>query len=194
MLKSTTLILILICLIFFFLESAPGFIEAFYFIPSEAFERPWTFVTSIFLHAGFEHLFFNMFGLFMFGLYLERRISRRDYILIFLLAGIVGNFGYMLTAFDKNIPAVGASGAIYGIMGCLAVLEPYAMVYVGYLPMPMIAAAFFWAFIEFIGIFIPSNIAHGSHLFGLIVGIGFGIYLRTRIKKTYKEELNTYFG
>ncbi len=185
MFKSVTLVLILICLIFFFLESLPYFIEALYFIPSQAFERPWTFVTSIFLHADFTHLIFNMFGLFMFGLYLERKISKKDYIIIFLLAGVVGNFGYMITTLNKNIPAVGASGAIYGIMGCLAILEPYATVYVGYLPMPMIVAAFFWAFMEFIGVFIPSNIAHGSHLFGLIVGIAFGIYMRKNLYRKF---------
>lgn len=185
MLKSITITLILICFVFYFLEYLPYFTEMLYFIPNRAFERPWTFVTSVFLHADFSHLFFNMFGLLMFGLYLERRISRRDYIIIFLIAGIVGNFGYMLTSWDKNIPAVGASGAIYGIMGCLAILEPYATVYVGYLPMPMIVAAFFWALIEFIGIFIPGNIAHGSHLFGLIVGIVFGIYRRKNLYKKF---------
>lgn len=186
MLKSITLMLILICIFTFFLESLPHFMEILYFVPSQAFKRPWTFVTSVFLHADFVHLFFNMFGLFMFGLYLERKISKKDYLLIFLLAGIVGNFGYMLTALYEDVPAVGASGAIYGIMGCLAILEPYATVYVGYLPMPMIVAAFFWAFMEFVGIFIPSNIAHGSHLFGLIVGIVFGIYKR---KSLYRKSL-----
>ncbi len=188
--ESTTLQLILICIIFFFLQLIPYFEENLYFVPSQLFLRPWTILTSIFLHAGPAHLFFNMLGLFMFGIYLERRMSKRDYLLLFLVSGILGNFGYMLTTLDVNMPVVGASGAIYGIMGCLAILEPYAMVYVGYLPMPMIVAAFFWAFTEFMGIFIPSKIAHGSHFFGLLAGIIFGVYYK---RKNLYKRFHNYF-
>jgi len=174
-----TLTFFLICIVAFILEIIYPEFDYFSFIPALAFKRPWTFVTSIFLHADFTHLFFNMFALLMFGIYLEGKISKKSYILIFLLSGIFGSLGYMITATDSTIPAIGASGSIYGIMGCLAILMPYAIVYVSGMPMPMIAAAFFWAVMELLGVFAPTgNIAHGAHLFGLFIGIFFGIYFK----------------
>jgi len=175
-----TLYLILACVAIFFLELFISF-EDFYFTPAYAFEQPWTFVTSIFLHADLTHLFFNMFALFIFGISLESRVSKGTYLSIFFLAGIVGNLGYWLTAADATIPAVGASGAIYGIMGCLAMLTPLMIVYVGGMPMPMIIAAVFWAWMEISGALVPvGNIAHGSHLGGLAIGTLFGVYLKIK--------------
>lgn len=168
---------ILVCTIVFFLESfVPT--DYFSFIPLFALSRPWTFITSIFLHANFEHLFFNMFALFMFGIYLEARIKKINFILIFFLAGIAGNLGYMVTAPSVTTPAIGASGSIYGVMGTLAVLVPTAAIYFSYIPMPIIFVAFIWAITEFLGLFTPGPIAHGAHLAGLFIGVLFGLYLR----------------
>lgn len=157
-------------------------IDSFSFIPAYALSRPWTLVTSIFLHANLEHLFFNMVALFMFGISLESRIRQRNFILIFFLAGVIGNLGYMVTAPTATTPAVGASGAIYGIMGALVVVAPTATVYLGYLPMPIIFAAFIWTLTEFLGLFVPDPVAHGAHLAGLFMGIMFGFYIRMNLK------------
>ena len=79
------------------------------------------------------------------------------------------------------IPVIGASGAIYGIMGTLAILEPYRLVYLyGLMPLPMAAAAILWALGDIMGLFTPSNIAHGAHLAGMLVGIITGLQLRDR--------------
>lgn len=173
-----TFVLIGVCIIVFILELFTPIIQYTYFVPAYAFSRPWTFFTSIFLHADFNHLFFNMFALFIFGIYLEPKISKTNYLLIFFLAGIVGNLGYMLTNLGSTIPGLGASGAIYGIMGAVAILEPYAIIYLGFVPMPMIMAAFVWTITEFLGLFAPGYIAHGAHLAGLFIGAAFGFYLR----------------
>jgi hypothetical protein len=177
-----TLALISVCVIVFLLESFIS-TEYFSFVPAYAFSRPWTFITSIFLHANFEHLFFNMFALLMFGIYLEGRIRPSYFILIFFLAGIVGNLGYMITAPTEATPAVGASGAIYGIMGTLAAIAPSAIIYIGFMPVPVAVAAVIWWLTEFLGLFAPGTIAHGAHLAGLFVGILFGLYLRSRSRK-----------
>jgi membrane associated rhomboid family serine protease len=182
-----TFIFIGVCVAVFLLEAIGDWWVYFSFIPSLAFTNPWTFVTSIFLHADISHLFFNMFALFIFGVYLESRIKEVDFLLLFFLAGIAGNLGYMVTAGDPTIPGIGASGAIYGVIGALAILTPFAIVYVGYLPMPMIVAAFFWAASEFLGLFIPSRIAHGSHLGGLFFGIVYGFYLRQQFSRAPKR-------
>ncbi len=150
----------------------------FAFTPAYASQRPWTFITSMFMHADVSHIFFNMFAMFMFGLPLEGRIGSKKYLWIFFISGIVGSLGYMLTG-NPLIPAIGMSGAIYGLMGTLAFLMPSTMVFIGGLfPMPMIFAVFFWGVSEFIGLFSPGNIARGAHLGGLFIGIMFGLYLR----------------
>lgn len=184
--KRPMLTIYLICFItfVFILQQFLPMEEYGDFIPAEAFERPWTFVTSIFLHADIEHIFFNMFALFIFGTFLETKIDARDYILIFLISGIFGNVAYLFIASDPTIPGLGASGAIYGIMGCLAVLAPTAIVYFLSVPMPMFLAAIIWAVTEFAGIFVPSDIGHAAHFAGLIIGVIYGFYI-----KRYQKEL-----
>jgi len=165
-------------------------LDDFAFTPAYAFSRPWTFVTAMFLHANLTHLFFNAFALLMFGSYLESRVTRPTFISIYFLGGILGNIGYMLTSSDPFIPGIGASGAIYGIMGALAVLAPKSVVFVYGIPMPMIAALFLWGALEVFGVFVPTgNIASGAHLFGLIVGVAFALYLR----RQYSSKTHFFF-
>jgi len=193
-----TIIFILVCTAVFIAELIfPFVLDEFSFVPAEILNKPWTFVTSIFLHAPYEcaniscteltisfnHIFFNMFALFMFGLYLETRTSTKQFLSIFFVAGFFGNVAYWLTAPLGTIPAVGASGAIYGIMGMLAVLYPGLVVYIGFAPMPIIFAAALWFFLEFTGMFVPGNIAHQAHLAGLVVGAAYGLYIRKQRKK-----------
>ena len=183
-----TFLLIGINFLIFFLQFVfPGILN-FAFVPATAFERPYTFVTSMFLHADFKHIFFNMFALFFFGLYLERRVTPLQYLSIYFISGIAGNFGYIFTAGNPYTPGIGASGAVYGILGALALLDPFAAVYFyGSIPMPMIFAASIYAVIEFFGLFVPSGIAHGAHLGGLFVGAILGMYL----KKFYTKRNRT---
>ncbi len=151
----------------------------FSFVPLLAFDMPWMFVTSIFLHADLSHLFFNMISLLIFGMYLERMVGRRLFLILFFVAGIIGNVGYILTSSNALIPAIGASGAIYGVMGTLAVLAPFLLIFIyGIIPLPMIIAAGAFAVLDIMGLLVPSGIAHGAHLAGMVVGIGAGLYLR----------------
>jgi membrane associated rhomboid family serine protease len=135
-----------------------------------------------------------MIALFFFGIYLEQRISKRSYVLIFLLSGIIGNVGYMFTS-PADISGLGASGAIYGIMGTLTVLTPRAVVFIYGIPMPMFVAAIFWFVSEYFGLFTPDNIGHGAHLGGLAVGIISGIYFRNKLSKNafiLDKRINSY--
>ncbi|MEM5874982.1 MAG: rhomboid family intramembrane serine protease [Candidatus Aenigmatarchaeota archaeon] len=180
--------LIIIMTILFVLENVPGFFETFSFTPNKILIRPWTLITSIFLHANFAHLFYNMLALFFFGMYLESLIGRKNYIKVFLISGIFGNILFLLTTPNPEIPAVGASGAIYGIIGALSSLKPYAIVYVYFVPMPLIVAAFLWAIGSFVGMFFPSSIAHAAHLGGILFGFLYGEYIkRKRIMLYYRR-------
>lgn len=162
------------------------FIEKFCFIPSKIFERPYSLITSSFLHADVTHLFFNMFALLLFGSFLERKIGRKKFLIVYLLSVISGSVAYFLISPNSNVPALGASGGVFGIVGSLAILHPNLIVYVGFTPMPILFAAILWGIISFLGLFTPSVIAHHAHLGGLLTGILMGIILRKRGKKIYK--------
>jgi hypothetical protein len=179
---SVTLWLIAVCVVVFIIQQFTNITDIISFTPATALSQPWTFVTAIFLHASITHILFNMMALFFFGIYLEKRISKRSFILIFFLAGIIGNIEYMLTSSDPTISALGASGAIYGIMGTLAVLEPKLTVFVYGIPMPMFVAAIFWFVLNFFGLLGP-NIGYGAHIGGLVVGVVAGFYFRSRLRK-----------
>ena len=158
------------------------------FVPAFSIKFPWMFVTSIFLHADLSHLFFNMFSLFFFGIYLEKIIGSKSFASLFIGSGIAGNIGYMLTTYNALTPSIGASGAVYGIIGTLTTLQPFMMIFVyGLIPLPMIALAVMYAFADLIGLFSPSGIAHGAHLAGMLIGVAYGLILRSRFKRVILE-------
>ena len=151
------------------------------YIPAYTIQHPWTPISAIFLHINLNHLIYNMLALLIFGTILEKRIGNQPFFALFITSGIIGNLGYLVTTTNPMIPVIGASGAIYGVMGTLAVLEPYRLVYLyGLMPLPMAAAAILWALGDIMGLFQSSNIAHGAHLVGMLVRIITGLQLRNR--------------
>ncbi len=177
-----TIILVLINVAVFFMLTSTSTVLRYAFVPAYAASEPWRMITAMFLHADMNHLFLNMLALFMFGMALETRIGSGRFMLLYLLAGTIANVGYMVTASDPTVPAIGASGAVYGIMGASAIIMPFAIVIIG-VPVPMIVAAFIWGATEFSGLFVQSNIARGAHLLGLAFGMVYGIHLRRVVKR-----------
>ncbi len=148
------------------------------------YPMPWMFVTSVFLHGDFSHIFFNMFMLYMFGMTLERMIGHKMFLALFLIAGVVGNIGYVAYCWasgDMN-PAVGASGAIYGVFACLAILAPQIRVYLFFfLPLKIIHALVLYAAIDILFLNSNDSVAHAAHIAGLLVGLAFAMYLKKKI-------------
>jgi len=159
--------------------------DNFALISSEVLFKPWTIITYIFLHGGPSHIFGNMFALALFGSILEKLIGGKKFLIVFFVSGIIAGIGSILF-YEASI---GASGAIYGIFGTLAILRPRMTVYMGLgAPMPMIAAVFFWAILDFFGFFASLDaVAYAAHLFGLAFGLMYGFYL----KKDYGENLKS---
>lgn len=184
----------------------PFYTGLFIFIPDYAFSEPWRFVTSMFLHSGITHLFFNAYALFLFGTILESRVSKRDFLIIFFAAGLIGSFLYYLTMFtpwasfceapDGSIwhcPALGASGAIFGLLGAVAIMLPEMRIFMMFFPMKMKHAAMLWVAIEFFGTFdASSGIASAAHLGGLIFGIAYAWYLKKKIQEEAYVPPDTY--
>ncbi|MBI5225662.1 rhomboid family intramembrane serine protease [Candidatus Micrarchaeota archaeon] len=137
--------------------------------------HPWTLITSMFLHGGFIHIFFNGFALFTFGPYLERMIGSKRFLAIYFISGIAGGLAYAATYWlhlvPVSIPALGASGAIFGILGAVAILRPNLPILMWFIPMPMKYAALVWVALSLLEtIDVSSGIAGAAHLGGLFVG------------------------
>jgi membrane associated rhomboid family serine protease len=136
--------------------------------------RPWTIVTSIFMHADFTHLYFNMFALAVFGSLFEKQAGSRNFLIVFFLGGLASAAAGLV--FYQS--ALGASGAIFAVLGCFAIFRPRSVVFVLGVPMPVLVAFFVWISLDLIGFFSPDNIAHAAHLAGMLYGGIYGLWLR----------------
>jgi len=194
---SWTLVLIAINVIFFLLVMfASVFISAEQFnalmsyialTPSLALARPWTIITSMFMHApGFTHIFVNMMSLVFIGSFLEKLVGKKRFILVYTLAGILGSAFYILSFYFlgmPDVPAVGASGAIFGIGGMLAILTPKMPVYVMFIPIAMplwLGIALSLGVMWLLSIAVGLPIGNFAHLGGLVAGLLAGMILRMR--------------
>lgn len=168
-LRQTYTIIAICVFVFFFLEASDTFIPHLVLIPMDLLARPWTIITSMFAHADLEHIFFNMFALFMFGSILENRIGSGRFVFLYLMAGLLGSIGFMLLN-SPDSAALGASGAIYGILGALMILMPNMSVYMYFIPIPMWLAGPIYALIEIFALGSSDNIAHSAHILGFLAG------------------------
>ncbi|EFM12662.1 Rhomboid family protein [Paenibacillus curdlanolyticus YK9] len=87
-------------------------------------DEPWRYVTAIFLHAGFMHLFYNLISLIIFAPPLERLLGHVRYGLFFIVTGVVGNL-FSALFHHGEVLSVGASGAIYGVYGAFLFLSVF---------------------------------------------------------------------
>ena len=146
-------------------------------IPIAFWERPWTIVTSMFLHAGLWHIFANMLTLFFFGSYLSRLVGDRRLLLVYFGGGILGSILYILLAPPLSL-AVGASGAVFALGGTLAVMRPKLRVFIFPIPLPIpLWIAVIGGFLLLS--FMPS-IAWQAHLGGMVFGLIAGYFFRRR--------------
>src|SRR5512134_211052 len=96
--------------------TSPALAQSLAFSPEHALERPWTFLTYMFVHAGLLHLLFNMLMLFVFGAAVEQRMGSRAFILYYLYCGVgAAIFCLALSGIMPIGPFVGASGALLGV-------------------------------------------------------------------------------
>lgn len=174
-----------ICILIFILQLLfEGFTDLF-LLNSDAFVQPWRFLTPIFLHGGLTHLIFNMFALALFGSILEKLIGGPKFLLVFFLTGVLAN----LVSINFYDSALGASGAIFGVIGCLILIKPSQVVWAFGLPMPIFLAGILWVIADFIGVFMPSNVANFAHLSGMFFGLVFGALFRDWRKKENPQKV-----
>lgn len=134
----------------------------------------WQIFTCIFIHGNFQHLFFNMLGLLMFGIPVEKSLGSKEFLLLYLLCGTVSSaFSLVIFIFTGQyyVFLIGASGAIYSILLAFTVIFPTVRVFIfGILPVPGPVLIIIYTIIE-IGsqLFgISNGVAHMTHLFGFV--------------------------
>ena len=185
-LKFYSLWLCLICIIVFVLQNLISSFTELFVLNELAYSQYWRFLTAIFLHGSIVHLFYNLFALALFGFILEKLIGSNKFLLVFFFSGIIAN----IISINFYASSLGASGAIMGILGCLAVIKPMMMVLAFGFPMPMFIASILWVtgdILGALGAFGNSGIGNIAHLSGIAVGFLVGLFLREW--RTAKKQL-----
>ncbi len=138
------------------------FVKMLLFGPLVAHGDWWRLITAAFLHASILHIAFNMLALWWFGAPVENYLGRARFLMLYLVAGLAGSAGALIQS--PTTPVVGASGAIFGILGAMLILEYQATGRLGGNAMTLIV-------INLALGFVIANVSIGGHIGGLIGGI-----------------------
>jgi rhomboid-like protein len=155
--------------------------------------RVWTLVTSVFSHNLFFHIFINMYAFFGFGAVLETTLGHRRFLMFYLSAGMLASLMHCLVSqfilHEPTLPALGASGAVAGVVLLFSLLYPKEKILIlGLIPVPAIMAAGLIVGIDLWGLFEQSKggtlpIGHGAHLGGAFYGVIYFFFLRAKRSK-----------
>lgn len=142
----------------------------------------WQFFTYMFLHAGFSHIFFNMFALWMFGTELEYNWGKKDFLYFYLTCGVGGGVLVWVTSMmgfsSMVIPTIGASGAIFGILVAYGMMWPDRLIFIfGVLPMKALHFVILFGALDLMQGLSRSGggVAYFAHVGGGVTGF---IYLK----------------
>jgi len=155
-------------------------------------ENLFTLITSMFLHGDIMHIFGNMLYLFIFGDNIEDRYGHLYYIIIYIIFGVAGGLahvfysGFIVGGDAVLIPAIGASGAISGVLGSYIVFYPKARI-VSIVPsyfgirlarIPAILFLGFWFILQLLYSGSLSSVAYWAHIGGFVIGLVFAFVRR----------------
>jgi membrane associated rhomboid family serine protease len=190
-----TYALILLNVLVFLLELTAGdsFIVQWSVVPRRLLANPAsdfpTLFTSMFMHAGWLHLLGNMLYLWIFGDNVEDALGHVKYLVFYVICGLAADFAQILAGTNSNIPNLGASGAIAGVLAAYLVLFPRGQVRVlmgyGVIPMPALVVIGLWIVLQLVsGIGSISataetgGVAYMAHIGGFIAGLVMAFILR----------------
>lgn len=188
-------VILFICLVVFFFQisSSQSNLMTYYFGFKPAsffnnFDKPTffpvlTLFTSLFMHGGWMHLIGNMMYLVIFADNIEDIFGKKKFILFYLFSGIFASFSQALLNLSSDIPMIGASGAIAGVLGAylfyfpkakILVLVPFFIFFT--LRIPASILLIFWFIFQFLNLSnIESSVAWMAHIGGFIFGYIFSI-------------------
>lgn len=191
----TRFVILIICVVVFFFQISShetnlityyfGFKPASFFnnFDKPTFSPALTLLTSIFMHGGWMHLIGNMMYLIIFADNVEDVLGTKKFILFYLLSGIFASFSQAFMDFSSEIPMIGASGAIAGVLGAylfyfprakILVLVPFFIFFT--IRVPASILLIFWFVFQFLNLSnVESSVAWMAHIGGFVFGYIFSI-------------------
>ena len=153
-----------------------GLISSFALWPLQANFMPWQLLTYAFLHGSLAHIFFNMYGLWLFGTEMENLMGRRAFLKLYFASVLsAGAMQLLVTTMTGNVyPTVGASGGVFGLLLAYGICFPNRVLVLLFPPIPLPAWLFvtIYAVIELVLGVTGSmeGVAHFAHLGGMVGG------------------------
>lgn len=150
-------------------------------VPEQLLNRPWTIITSLFVHGGLWHIAFNMISLYFVGSLIIKLLGEGNFLKVYFAGGILGNIFYYYLG-NNATPGFGASGAIFALVGVLVVIMPKLPVYIFFIPkaFPLWAAVIVFVFFSFI-----PGISWQAHIGGLTLGLLAGLWFKKKRRAFY---------
>ena len=150
------------------------------------------FYGSFFIHGGLLHLFGNMWFLWIFGDNIEDRLGHLRFVLFYLLAGTAGGILFILTNPNAEVPCIGASGAVAGVLGAYMVIFPGAQILTlipifilfYFVTLPAFIVLLIWFLIQLLNAHVTgglgSQVAWWAHVGGFVIGIVLILFMKKR--------------
>jgi membrane associated rhomboid family serine protease len=160
------------------LISELGFRPAY--LSAQLFPQLYTLFTSMFIHSGLLHILGNMLVLFFMGIAFEQRIGRKKFLIIYLLTGVCATITFSVVNLGSDILLVGASGAIFGILGAFAysypldeIVMPIPIIILMMVRIKVIIGVLIFALMETVFVLLGTEdgTAHVAHIGGLVFGV-----------------------
>lgn len=181
-------------------------------VPANVTANPFSLETamdmlrSMFFHGGFEHIFGNMLYLYLFGDNIEDRFGGILYLILYFVSGVVAALAQIIINPNSDIPLVGASGAIAGVLGAYAVLYPNIKVR-GIIPIGRMSSMQEWPAIAVLGMWFVLQLVNGfasitgdaqygggvaffAHIGGFIAGVIMAFLFRAMVPQPPQEQAN----
>jgi len=182
-----------VCLLFFIPvifspASADTVFDHFALSVSDWTSRPWTILTSSFIHGDIFHFLINMVALYLFGNTVLKMIGWKRFLIVYFSAAIVSSFFFIVIA-SPGYMVLGSSGAIFGLAAVAAVLIPTAKVILIPIPIPM--PMWFAVVLMLVVLSFLPNVAWESHLGGAATGVVCGLFMRWVTFKYYYRNRRT---
>lgn len=133
---------------------------------------PLTLFTYMFLHGNLAHLASNVFVLHSVGREVERDVGSMRFTLVYITSGVSAGLIHMAVNPTSNVPVIGASGAIFGLIAVMLLLMPFKVTTALILPLPGVVMGLLLVLVEVASVMVSveSGIAHDIHLYGFFVG------------------------
>lgn len=187
---------ILVFILWFIFAPSPGFLIKHFLVSWDAVGegRFWTLITSVFSHNMLFHIFINMYVFFGFGTVLENFFGTRKFVIFYLAAGLAGSLGHCFVSYFilgyPETPALGASGAISGVILLFSLMFPKEkLLILGLIPIPAIWGALLFIGLDIWGLVAQSRgsmlpIGYGAHLGGAFAGVLYYVlFVRSNLRE-----------